>query len=87
MSINGSPSDGDPVADSSPIGWVAVDSGHSTEKAETDEAGGAIQAPAERELRAVYPQNLRREAEKKWVEEKQREKELSKRLAEVHRGV
>lgn len=77
---NNSPSDVDPVRDTSLIYWGAVDSGRSCRHAETFEAGGFIQNAAEKYLQDTYSKNLSRETEKKRGEKQRREEMLRKRL-------
>lgn len=64
MSTKKSPRDMNLVADTGPFDWDAMDSDHRGEEAQAVEAGGAISAPAERELQAAHPKDPRREAEK-----------------------
>lgn len=60
----------------------AIDSDHSSHKAQGLEAGRAIQAPAEKELQVAHWEDHRQEAEEKWLKQERQNEKLRQRLAE-----
>lgn len=75
FSVN-SPSHGlDLIADIGFIGWAAIDSSHSSGKAQALQLSGGITAPAERAVEAAHSEDIFKEAKEKRLEEVCREEE------------
>lgn len=66
----------DPVADTDPIDWDAIVSGHSGKEAQVVKAGEGIETQAKRRPQAAHAEDIRRKAEEKRVEKKGRKVEL-----------
>lgn len=84
MTINERPPDVDPIGDTGPIDWDAIESDHSSDEGAPG-ADEIDQSSAERTRQAARSDELRRKAEEKRIQEKRKEEEERQRRVEGER--